>query len=59
MIGEGKGNKEIANKLNIDCETVKTHIKVIIKKLHLAGFAELRNQANELKRGIKNTPFSI
>jgi len=46
---EGKMNKEIADNLFISCETVKSHIKHIFRKLEVANRVEAVRVATEQK----------
>ena len=46
-VTEGKGNKEIADKLNISAETVKSHVKTIYRKLKVRNRIEAAREARE------------
>jgi two-component system NarL family response regulator len=40
LVAQGLGNKEIASRLHISENTVKTHVRHILEKLHLSNRAE-------------------
>jgi DNA-binding NarL/FixJ family response regulator len=46
-VTEGKGNKEIADNLNISTETVKSHVKTIYRKLNVRNRVEAAREARE------------
>ncbi len=46
-VTEGKGNKEIADNLNISTETVKSHVKTIYRKLKVRNRIEAAREARE------------
>lgn len=48
-ITKGKGNKEIANTLNISTETVKSHVKTIYRKLKVGNRIQAASIARERK----------
>ena len=48
-ITKGKGNKEIANTLNISTETVKSHVKTIYRKLQVGNRIQAASIARERK----------
>jgi len=48
LIAEGLPNKEIARRLNITAETVKTHIKNCFRKLEVNNRVQLLRRAREL-----------
>jgi DNA-binding NarL/FixJ family response regulator len=50
LVATGRTNKEVAQDLAIGAETVKTHLKNIMQKLHLRNRAQV--MAYALKRGI-------
>ena len=50
MVASGRTNKEVAQDLLIGAETVKTHLKNIMQKLHLRNRAQVIAYA--LRRGI-------
>ncbi|MBB6635763.1 response regulator [Cohnella thailandensis] len=49
LIAEGLPNKEIASRLNITAETVKTHLKNCFRKLEVNNRVQLLRRAHELK----------
>jgi LuxR family maltose regulon positive regulatory protein len=49
LIGNGLSNKEIAHRLNITSETVKTHIKNVYRKLRVNNRVQALQRAEELK----------
>ena len=52
LIGEGLSNKEIAKRINLATDTVKSHVHNILEKLHLRS----RVQVAARKRGPAPTP---
>jgi DNA-binding NarL/FixJ family response regulator len=48
VLAEGLGNKEIAEKLHIATETVKTHLQNIYVKLHAKGRIAVLKEARAL-----------
>ena len=45
MLVEGKGNKAIANRLNLSEGTIKSHLRNVYRKLHVQTRAEAAAQA--------------
>jgi LuxR family maltose regulon positive regulatory protein len=48
LVAEGRSNKEIAEKLYISIETVKTHLRSVYKKLEAKGRIQAQNKARSL-----------
>ncbi len=55
LIGLGFNSKEISSLLDISKETVSTHRKNIIKKLHLKGSGKLQKAAFQYAQKNRNT----
>jgi LuxR family transcriptional regulator, maltose regulon positive regulatory protein len=49
LIADGLSNKEIAPRLNITGETVKSHIKNVYRKLEVNNRVQVLQRAKELK----------
>lgn len=58
LLSQGKTNKEIATVLTITQDTVKSHLKNILEKLHLEN--RLQAVAHAVREGlINNTPGQL
>ncbi|MBK8031840.1 MAG: response regulator transcription factor [Chloroflexi bacterium] len=54
LVAQGESNPQIAEKLSISTNTVKTHLSNILKKLQLDNRAQVAAYAVE--HGIKSSP---
>jgi DNA-binding NarL/FixJ family response regulator len=51
LLCQGDGNKEIADRLNLSVETIRTHLKRIYEKLHVRCRTEAALKYREAKDG--------
>jgi DNA-binding CsgD family transcriptional regulator len=54
LVTEGLTNPQIASRLFVSAQTVKTHMKNVFRKLGVSSRAELAAQAT--RRGLGSTP---